>query len=143
MRLELPGRLVRAAAHPVLFRNVVLALTAICAVVYFAIGAGLIYHESMRTTEHGPALWVFGFSAAAAFALGVALMLLRPGRVVWTLGALFMVFVIWAYIAVAPERDPHYEIWGISLKVLQAITLVALLGLLANDRGRSNALPAR
>ncbi len=142
MGLAIPGWLSRASAHPTLFRNVVLVLTAACVVVYAAIGAGLIYGQSMRTTDDGPQLWVFGFSAAAMFALGLALMLLRPGRLVWALGALWMVGVIVMYINVAPTRDPHYEIWGISLKIDQAITLVALLGLLVNDTVKRRAVLA-
>ncbi len=127
MKIELPGALTWLTV----------ALTGACALVYFAIGLGLIY----RQEPDGVQLWLFGFSAAVAFALGVALMLLRPGRVVWVLGAVFMVFVIVAYVVVAPRRDPSFEIWGISLKVAQAAILAALLGLIALDR-RAQALRA-
>ncbi len=127
MKIELPGALTWLTV----------ALTGACALVYFAIGLGLIY----RQEPEGVQLWVFGFSAALAFALGVALMLLRPGRAVWILGAAFMAFVIVAYVAVAPRRDPSFEIWGISLKVAQAAILVALVGLIALDR-RARAVRA-
>jgi hypothetical protein len=118
-----------------LLRVVSVALCAMCAVVYFAIGMGLIYEQR----PGGMRLWVFGFSAAIAFAAGVVLLVARPGRFVWMIGSAFMVLVIVAYVVVAPSRQPNFEIWGISLKLAQAVTLVALLGLLAHDRQTRSA----
>jgi FtsH-binding integral membrane protein len=135
MNVELPGWLARLTSHPLSLRNVAVVLSVACAAVYFAIGLGLIY----RQPSEGVQLWLFGFSSALAFALGAALLLAAPGRVVWSLGALFMVFVILAYVGVAPRRDPSYEMWGISLKIAQAVILVALLGLLTQDRRKSVA----
>ncbi|HEX7490462.1 MAG TPA: hypothetical protein VF337_02025 [Candidatus Limnocylindrales bacterium] len=54
------------------------------------------------------------------------------------LGSAFMVLVIAAYIVIAPSRQPSFEIWGISLKVAQAVTLLALIGLMVNDRRRQD-----
>jgi len=124
------GRLASWTGRPDLLRYVAIALCAACVLGYAAIGAGLIYPQ----TADGVSLPRFGFSTAAAFGLGVALLAVRPGRVVWTLGAAFMVFVIVAYVLVAPERQPPFEAYGIALKLAQAAILAALLGLLANDR---------
>jgi hypothetical protein len=135
--VERQGRAVRLTDHSPALRNVAVILSAVCAAVYFAIGLGLVYKQP----PEGIQLWVFGFSSALAFALGVVLLLALPGRAVWILGALFMVFVIVAYVGVAPRREPSYEIWGISLKIAQALILVALLGLLAQER-RKNAAQA-
>ncbi len=64
--------------------------------------------------------------AGAAFLLGAVLVLLRDDRVVYLLGAVVQVAVIIGYFAVAPSRDPHYEVWGLTMKVAQ----LAILGLL-------------
>jgi hypothetical protein len=130
VNVGLPGRLNRLTEHPVLHRDVAVALSGACAAVYFAIGLGLVYEQP----EQGVRLWAFGFSAAFAFALGAALLLARPGRIVWILGALFMVLVLVAYVLVAPNRHPSFELWGISLKVAQIAILASLLGLLVHDR---------
>jgi hypothetical protein len=130
MKTERPARLASLVANSIVLRNVVVALCGACALVYFAIGLGLVYEQK----PEGVQLWAFGFSAALAFGLGVVLMLARSGRVVWILGALFMVLAIVAYLAVSPRRDPSFEIWGISLKIAQVAILAALLGLLVHDR---------
>jgi hypothetical protein len=124
--------------EPTLLRIVAIALCAACAVVYVAIGLGLVYEQR----PEGIRLWAFGYSTALVFAVGIVLLLLKPGRLVWTLGSAFMVFVLVAYVVVAPRREPSFEIWGISLKVAQAVILAALLGLIAEDRRRV-AAPAR
>ncbi len=130
MKTDQPGVLARLTADPGLLRNLAAVLCAGCALVYFAIGLGLVYEQR----PDGVQLWAFGFSAALAFALGVVLLLARPGRVVWILGVLFQVFAIAAYIAVSRSRQPPFEIWGISLKVAQVLILAALLGLLYQER---------
>ncbi len=126
MSAELSGWRDRLAAHAVLLRGAAVILAVACALVYAAIGLGLIYEQP----DHGIRLWAFGFSAALAFGAGVALLLLMPGRAVLVLGALFQVFVIVAYVVVAPTRHPPFEIWGLSLKIAQVAILAALLGLL-------------
>jgi len=131
-------RVDRPFGRRVLLRNVAIALCTVCAVVYFAIGLGLIYEQR----SGGMRLWVFGYSTALVFAVGIVLLLARPGRIVWTLGSAFTVFAIVAYVVVAPSRDPHFEIWGISLKVAQAVILAALLGLIVLDRRRTAVDPA-
>ena len=135
MKAELAGQLDRLTSHTRALTAIVLALSAACAVVYLAIGLGFIYEQP----KDGVSLMVFGFSAGTAFALGVVLMVARSGRIVWILGAVFMAFVIVAYINVAPKRNPPFEIWGISLKIAQAVILAALLGLLARDRTAATA----
>jgi hypothetical protein len=120
----------RLAGRPAVLRAVALILCAACALVYAAIGLGLIYQQR----PDGMRLWVFGYSAASAFALGVVLLLARPGRIVWILGSAFMILVIVAYVLVAPSRQPSFEIWGISLKIAQLLILASLVGLLVQDR---------
>ncbi len=120
------------------------AIAAGCAAVYVAIGLGMIYPPNAERTG----LFVFGVSAGLAFALGAVLLATTDRRSVLAFGALFQVFAIVMYVAVAQRRDPPFEIWGLSLKVAQAALLVALLLLLrpvdrragGGESGRS-ALP--
>ncbi len=102
------------------------AIAAGCAIVYFAIGAGLIYPPNGKESF----LLVFGLSAGSMFVLGAALLAWTDRRAVLVLGALFQAFAIVAYFQVAPQRDPQFEIWGLSLKIAQAAILLALLDLL-------------
>ncbi len=111
-------------------RLVAAALSAACAVVYFAIGAGAIYPAEGNANR----LLVFGALAGSAFLLGAVLLATTDRRPVLALGALFQVFVIVMYVLVARDRDPAFEIWGISLKIAQAAILGVLLALLAAPR---------
>ena len=121
---SLPGRPTPAARRGI--RYLAAAIAAGCAVVYCAIGLGLIYPP--RGREVG--LLVFGISAALMFALGAVLLLRTDRRMVLVLGALFQAFAIAMYFQVSGQRDPQFEIWGLSLKVAQAVILLALVVLL-------------
>ncbi len=121
-------------------RYLAAAIAAGCAAVYFAIGLGLVYPPSQDPEFDAGFMLVFGFSSAFMFALGAALLLRTDRRAVLVLGALFQVFVIVAYFQVSGRRDPHFEIWGLSLKAAQAVILVALLDLL---RPWAGLVPAR
>ncbi len=83
----------------------------------------------------------FGLSAGALFVVGAALLLAVDHRLLWTLGAALQVVVILLYVAVAPQRTPSYELWGLTIKVLQAVLLAILLYLAvmpaAQDEERS------
>lgn len=136
MTIDLAQALARAEGRARVLRGLVAVLAAACAAVYFLIGFGLIYPASRNFDSDF--MLVFGCSAGLAFALGFVLLLATQRRAVLVLGALFQVFVIVAYVAVAPRRDPHFEIWGISLKIAQAAILAALLGLLAGGRTESS-----
>jgi hypothetical protein len=130
MNVKVPDWLDRVSAQTALLRSVAVVLCAVCALVYFAIGLGLIYEQPAK----GIRLWVFGYSTAIVFAIGFALLLFKPGRFTWILGSAFMVLAIVAYVVVAPSREPSFEIWGIGLKVAQVAILAALLGLLIHER---------
>jgi hypothetical protein len=111
------------------------------AVVYALIGAGVL---SVLNGAPGPrpGLIVFGVLAGGAFLLGAVLLMRFDRRVLWMVGAAFQAFAIAAYFNVAPQRVPPYEVWGLSLKVAQAVLLVALL-FLGIARTTSPAAPER
>jgi hypothetical protein len=68
----------------------------------------------------------FGLVAASAFALGSIVLLAVDRRPLWAVGAVGLALVILMYINVAPDRQPHYEVWGILIRVVQVLLLMAL-----------------
>jgi hypothetical protein len=105
-------------------RYVAATVSAAMALIYFLIGLGV------ANVGGGPSdrtfLWIFGGAAGGAFLLGAVLLALFDRRWLWILGALFQVFVYWAYFDVARTRDPAFETWGISLRIIQVPLLLAL-----------------
>jgi hypothetical protein len=110
-------------------RVITAALAAGAAAVYLLIGFGVL-----RVVEVGPSdpslLW-FGLGAAAAFLFGAVVILVSDRMLLWVLGAFFQVFTIFAYVGVAEGRTPAYESWGIGLRVIQGLILVALVVLIS------------
>jgi len=103
------------------------ALAASMAVIYFLIGLGVI--TVIEGQADDPSMLFFGAMAGGAFLLGATLLAELDRRWLWIVGALFQVFVIWGYVAIAPQRDPAFEVWGILLRVIQVPLFVALVAL--------------
>jgi hypothetical protein len=110
-------------------RVVTAGLAIAAAVVYLLIG-----FEVLQVVEVGPSdpslLW-FGLPAAAAFLFGAVVILVSERMLLWALGAFFQVFAIFAYVGVAEDRTPSYEFWGIALRVIQTLILLALVVLIS------------
>jgi len=98
------------------------AMAAVAAIIYFLIGAGVL----QVVDEGGDGMLTFGLVAGLGFALGVILLLAWKRRFIWILGALLQLFVIAMYFAVGPDRTPHYEMWGLMLRVPQVLILGSL-----------------
>lgn len=107
-------------------------LAAGAAVVYLLIGVDVIKVVDTRSPDM-VSLLPFGLLSGGAFLLGAILLFLFDRRILWIAGGLFQVFAIAMYVAVAPQRDPSYEPWGIGLKVVQAVLLLALVYLAARQ----------
>jgi hypothetical protein len=103
-----------------IIRFIAAGLAAIIAAIYLMIGFNII------TVLDTPADQVFGFPAALAYALGIALMIRFDRRIIWILGAVLQVFVVYMYFSLAGQRSPAYEIWGILLRVVQGVLLITL-----------------
>lgn len=99
-------------------------MAGVAAVIYFLIGAGVL--QVAAEEPGGAGLTFFGVAAGLGFALGVALLLTWKRRIVWILGALLQILVISMYFAVAPDRTPAYEVWGLVLRVPQVLILLSL-----------------
>lgn len=105
--------------------RIVAALAAANAAIYGLIATGVF---SVGRAEGGE-LGILG--AAGVVYLVLALLLwFVPRPLVWLGAALLQVPVIAMYVAIASERDPSYEVWGITLRVLQVALLVTLVTLL-------------
>lgn len=128
-----------------LIRYAAAAVSAATAVLYVGIGIGVLQVGDVAGPDT-PDLFVFGAFAGGAFALGAVLLLLVDHRGLWLLGALLQVAVIVMYVAISSQRTPPFEVWGITLKVLQATILVALAYLVLRQPVRRSPMargPAR
>jgi hypothetical protein len=119
-------------------RYLAAAAALLTATIYALIGLGVLSVVSETATD-APPLLTFGLSAGAAYLLGAVLLLAIDRRIAWVLGAILQIGVIVMYIAVAPNRTPPYELWGITIKVLQALLLVALVYLSIRPPERADA----
>lgn len=97
-------------------------------VLYVLVGLGVL--DVGSTVDPGAEdLVVFGLAAGAAQLLvGVALLVAR-GRAPLLLVIGFEILVVLMYVAVASVRVPAYEMWGVTIKVLEIVTIVAALAL--------------
>ncbi len=108
-----------------IIRSLAAAASVATALLYLGIGIGALSVVD-ETASDAPPLLIFGLSAATAFAVGAILLVAYDRRILWVLGALLQVGVIVMYIQVAPQRTPPFELWGITIKVLQVLILAAL-----------------
>lgn len=119
-------------------RYLAAALAGAIATIYFLIGAGVI--TVVMPAENDGSMVAFGISAGAAFLVGAMLLLSFDRRLLWILGATLQLLVVWGYFAVAPDRTPAFESWGISLRVIQVPLFAALVYLAvgsADNRARA------
>ncbi|WP_225753875.1 hypothetical protein [Actinotalea sp. Marseille-Q4924] len=109
-----PSRLVAAAA----------AWAA--AVLYVLVGLGVL--DIGRAVEPGAEdLLAFGLAAGAAQLLvGVAVLVAR-GRAPLLVVVGFEILVVLMYVAVASVRVPAYEVYGVTIKALEIVAMVATL----------------
>jgi hypothetical protein len=126
-------------AYLLALRLATAALAAAAAVVYLLIGLEVL--PAVEVGPQDPSLLWFGLPAAAAFLFGAVTMLVSERIMLWMAGALFQVFAIAAYFGVADDRTPSYEFWGIALRVVQGLILIALIVLIS--RYPQPARPAR
>jgi hypothetical protein len=125
-----------------LIRYAAAAVSAATAALYFGIGVGVVKAGDVVGPD-APDLFVFGASAGGAFALGAVLLLLVDHRGLWLLGALLQVVVIAMYVAISSQRTPPFEVWGITVKLLQAVILVALVHLVLRQPVRRTMMARR
>jgi peptidoglycan/LPS O-acetylase OafA/YrhL len=97
----------------------------VMALIYFGIGLGALQVVDPATQRDS--LLPFGALAGGAFLLGAVLLVLTDRQVLWILGALFQVFVAIMYVVVSQSRTPPFELWGVTLRVIQVPLFLALV----------------
>jgi hypothetical protein len=100
--------------------------SAAMAFIYFLIGLGVLSIGGSSSGETVD-LRVFGLSAGSAFLVLAALLALTDRRWLWVLAAIFQAWVYVIYFAVAPGREPPYEFWGITLRIIQVVVFAGLI----------------
>jgi len=61
----------------------------------------------------------------------------------WIAGAILQALVIAKYFLVAPQREPAFEVWGITIRVLQLALLVATTYLASRSSPRASPAHTR
>jgi hypothetical protein len=110
-----------------LIRRGAAGIAVVMAGIYFLIGIGVLTVVDQQPGD--PSMLVFGAAAASAFLLGAILLIAFDRRILWILGAVLQLFVAWAYFSVAAERVPAFEVWGVTLRILQIPLFAALVWL--------------
>lgn len=116
-------------------------LSGVTGVLYLLIGIGVLNIAEADAAVSGRGRILL--AAAVVFFILVAGLLLLDRRYVYALGAAAQVICIIGYFVIAPSRAPHFEEWGIIIKILQVVLLGALAYVLLADtrrRGRPGAL---
>jgi hypothetical protein len=106
-------------------RRAAAALAGAMAAIYFLIGLGVLTVVEGQSTD--TSLLGFGAMAGSAFLLGAVLLLATDRRWLWILGALLQLFVVGGYVMVAADRTPAFEVWGITLRIIQVPLFAALV----------------
>lgn len=96
------------------------------AVIYFLIGLGVLDIGGTKSGETVD-LAVFGFSAGLAFLVLALLLALTDRRWLWILATIFQLWVYLIYVSVSGSREPSFELWGITLRIIQVPLLGALV----------------
>jgi hypothetical protein len=110
-------------------RTVAIATSVAIAALYLLIFAGVL---SVGRAEAGD-LGILGVAGGVFVVLAVALWRLTS-RALWAGAAVLQVLLGVMYVAVAPERDPSFEVWGVLVRVLSLVLLGALVTLLLRAR---------
>jgi hypothetical protein len=116
-------------------------VAALMALIYVLIGLGVL--DIGASNQDAQFLWVFGAAAGGAFLLGAILLLAFDRRWLWILGVVFQLIVYWAYVDVARNRTPPFEVWGVTLRLIQLPLLGALVYLAVRVPRPTAGMPPR
>jgi len=123
----------KASDSTATLRHTAAGISLLIAVLYGLIWAGVL---SVVTDAEPGELGILGVAGVVFVALA-ALLWWSASRVLWLGTAILQVLMIWMYIAIGAERDPAFELWGISIRVAQVALIGVLVALLLRStRGR-------
>jgi hypothetical protein len=115
-------------------RTITLQRTAAGIAVLISMLYGLIWAGVLTVVTDAEVgeLGILGF-AGVVFLLLAGVLWRFESRVLWAGTAVLQAVVIWMYIVVGAERDPAFEVWGISIRVAQVALLGVLVALLVRS----------
>jgi hypothetical protein len=96
------------------------------AVIYLLIGLGVL-GIGTSTSAEAVDLALFGLSAGIAYVVLALLLTFTDHRWLWILAALVMLWVYVIYLSTSGTREPPFELWGVTLRVIQLPLLAALI----------------
>ncbi len=111
-----------STAQTVALQRIAAGISLLIAVLYGLIWAGVL---TVVTEAEVGELGILGIAGLVFLALA-ALLWRFASRILWVATAVLQVGMIWMYVAIGAERDPAFEVWGITIRVAQ----VALIGVL-------------
>jgi hypothetical protein len=107
-------------------RRVGATASAVMAAIYYLIGLGVL-DVGHSTTSTSADLTGFGALAGTAFLLLALLLATTDRRWIWIAATVFQFFVYVVYVSVSSGRVPAFEVWGVTLRVVQIPLVLALL----------------
>lgn len=112
-----------APAVPVTGRldGVAASIAVAIALLYGSIATGLVELPGAGAEERA----ILG--AAGAVSVALALLLLRPRRWVWAVVVVVQLTSFAMYLAIATDRDPAFEPWGIAIRALSVVLVVVVV----------------
>jgi hypothetical protein len=104
-------------------------VSTLIALLYLLIAAGVLDIGEADSGELG----ILGVAGGLHLVIAGVLWL-RPWR--WLLAAVLVLQLAMAamYVAIAPERVPSYEVWGLTIRTLSGLLAVALVVALVSGR---------
>ncbi len=110
-------------------RRTAAGIAALIALLYGLIWAGVL---TVGTDAEAGELGILGV-AGVVFLVLAALLWRYANRVLWVGTAVLQALMIWMYVVVGAERDPAFEVWGISIRVAQVALIGVLVALLVRS----------
>ena len=110
-----------ARLHPAASRAAA-ALSALIAVLYLLLGTGVLDLGEAESGELGILV-----AAGVVHLLLAVVLWLRPWRWLLAIVVLMQLALAGMYVAIAPERDPSFEVWGLTIRGLSLLMVVALV----------------
>ena len=117
------------------------AASGVAAAIYYLIGFKLV--QVVTDAPAGSDIRGFGVTAGSSFLLLAILLLTVESRVLWVLAAVLQVGVLAMYLAVAPQRDPPFEAWGLLIQACQLVVLACVVWLLIRRSAKLHSVPSR
>jgi hypothetical protein len=117
------------ARKPSQVSRVAAITSALIALIYGLIYAGVL---SVGRAEAGE-LGILGVAGGVFLVLALLLWRLRS-RLLYAATAVLQILLASMYVAVAPERDPAFEVWGLTVRALSLVLLAAVVMLFVQAR---------